>query len=371
MTNSSNVKRCRVRELGIEPGILPTGVLNAITDIGDVRVGHTTIDEGESVRTGVTAILPHGGNVFQRKVIAGCAVGNGFGKATGLIQVRELGVIETPIVLTSTLAVGTAVSAVVRWTLAQPGNEEVTSVNAVVGECNEGLLNDGRAMRIRQDDVISAIDRAKPRMIEEGDIGAGTGVSALGFNAGIGTASRALPESLGGWQVGAIVQPNFGGVLSIDGIPLGKMTGRHTFSEQLTAATKPTDSHPWDRADEHGSCMIVLATDAPLTSRQLNRLASRAFIGMARTGAFMSNGSGDIAIAFSTARTFPHQSDQRTHTIDDVRNDAVSPLFLAAVEATEEAIYNGLTMSQTMSGHKGRVVEGVDLDLLRRAVYRR
>jgi D-aminopeptidase len=372
MPNQSQTRRCRVRDLGIEPGVLPTGKLNAITDVKGVRVGHTTIIEGESIQTGVTAILPHGGNVFQDKVFAGCAVGNGFGKTAGLVQVRELGIVETPIVLTSTLAVGTAMIAVVRWTLAQQGNEDVTSINAVVGECNEGLLNDARAMRVREEDVVRAIEGATPQAtVEEGNVGAGTGVTALGFKAGIGTSSRALPGSLGGWTVGAIVQPNFGGVLRIDGIPVGELTGRHVFSDHLNTEQVPNRGSSSALTDDRGSCMIVLATDAPLSPRQLNRLASRAFLGMARTGAFMSNGSGDVAITFSTAQTVPHASEERTINILDVRDDAVSPLLLAAVEATEEAIYNGLTMSETMTGHQGRTVEEIDLDLLRKAVSRR
>lgn len=359
MTDHAGVSRCRVRELGIVPGVLPSGVLNAITDVGDVRVGHSTIIEDASIRTGVTAILPHSGNLFQEKVIAGCAVGNGFGKPAGLVQVRELGAIETPIVLTNTLAVGTAVNATIRWTLAQPDNQDVSSVNAVVGECNEGLLNDLRAMRVSEDDVLASIDSAEGQMPAEGNVGAGTGVTAMGFKAGIGTSSRTLPESLGGWTVGVLVQPNCGGVLTIDGIHIGRMTQRHSFSSDLREAP-----------DDLGSCMIVLATDAPIESRQLNRLASRCFLGLARTGAFMSNGSGDFAIAFSTAQKIPHTAKGRTSEIRTVRNDAVSPLFLAAVEATEEAVYNGLTMAQTMTGCAGRTVDAIDLALLRDAFGR-
>jgi D-aminopeptidase len=341
----------------VKPGILPPGKWNAITDVPGVRVGHQTIVEGESVRTGVTAILPHAGNLFQRKVPAAVYVGNGFGKAAGFLQVRELGNIETPIVLTNTLAVGVAVDAVAGWTLAQPGNEQVRSVNAVVGETNDGYLNDIRARRVTGRDVVAAIEAARaspPGPVPEGSVGAGTGTSALGWKGGVGTSSRVLPDKLGGYAVGALVQSNFGGVLTIDGVRVGEALGRYDFQEQL-AAGPPGD----------GSCMIVLATDAPLSPRNLERLARRAVLGLARAGSYMSNGSGDFVIAFSTKNLEDHAPTRPIRQSEELSNDFVSPLVLAAVESVEEAIDNSLLKATTVTGHQGHGVEAIPIDRLK------
>ena len=288
--------RPRIRELGVEPGIFPPGPLNAITDVEGVRVGHRTLIRGESIRTGVTAIVPHGGNVFQSKAPAAVYVGNGFGKAAGFLQVQELGNIETPIVLTSTLSVGTAIEALVAWTLEQPGNQEVRSVNAIVGETNDGFLNDIRGGHVTGEDVCAAIAAARSGPVQEGSVGAGTGTMALGWKGGIGTSSRVLPQGLGGYTVGALVQTNYGGVLTIDGAPVGERLGRYDFRDHVRN----------NQGD--GSCMIVLATNAPLSSRNLERLAKRAVLGLARTGSYMSNGSGDFVIAFSTRKPRPLRS---------------------------------------------------------------
>jgi D-aminopeptidase len=345
--------RPRIRDLGVEPGIFTPGPLNAITDVEGVRVGHRTLNRGESVRTGVTAILPHGGNVFQSKTPAAVYVGNGFGKAAGFLQIQELGNLETPIVLTSTLSVGLAVDAVVGWTLEQPGNQEVRSVNAVVGETNDGFLNDIRGRHVTAEDVRAAIAAARTGPVEEGSVGAGTGTMALGWKGGIGTASRVLPQSLGGYTVGALVQSNFGGVLTIDGAPVGERLGRHDFREQVQGSP------------ETGSCMVVLATNAPLSSRNLERLAKRAVLGLARVGGYMSNGSGDFVIAFSTRNLVPYESKERTLTVEELSNDAMSPLFLAVVEAVEEAVYNSLLKASTVTGHQGHTGEAIPVDRVR------
>src|SRR5262249_19810954 len=355
--------RPRIRELGVKPGILPPGKWNAITDVPGVRVGHQTIVEGESVRTGVTAILPHAGNLFQKKVPAAVYVGNGFGKAAGFLQVRELGNIETPIILTNTLAVGIAVDAVAGWTLAQPGNEQVRSVNAVVGETNDGYLNDIRARRVTGRDVVAAIEtaRASPAgPVPEGSIGAGTGTSALGWKGGIGTSSRVLPEKLGGYAVGALVQSNFGGVLTIDGARVGEALGRYDFKSDLAAG--PAGG---------GACMIVIATDAPLSSRNLERLARRAVMGLARSGSYMSNGSGDFVIAFSTKNLEDHAPPKPTRQVEELQNDFVSPLFLAAVEAVEEAVDNSLLKATTVTGYQGHTMEAIPIDRLKEILSKR
>jgi len=315
------------------------------------------------VRTGVTAVLPHGGDLFFEKVPAAVYVGNGFGKAAGFLQVQELGWIETPIVLTNTLSVGTAVEAVVAWTLEQPGHEEVRSVNAVVGETNDGWLNDIRGLHVRRQDVYAAIEAAEAGPVEEGSVGAGTGTSALGWKGGIGTASRRLPEGLGGWTVGALVQSNFGGVLTIDGVRVGEALGRYSFQEHLEPVAEGTGQTQPEAADE-GSCMIVLATDAPLGSRNLERLAKRAVLGLARTGSFMSNGTGDFVIAFSTADRIPHGAHEPL-AVERLPNARMSPLFLAAVEAVEEAVYNSLTRATTVRGRDGHVREALPLGALR------
>ena len=373
------MERPRLRDLGISPGILPAGPLNAITDVRGVLVGHRTIVMGNSVRTGVTAILPHTGNLFQSKTPAAVYVGNGFGKAAGFLQVRELGTIETPIVLTSTLSVGTAVDAVIAWTLEQPGNETVRSVNALVGETNDGYLNDIRSRPVTAADVRAAIAAAEGGSVPEGSVGAGTGTRALGWKGGIGTASRRLPDALGGHTVGALVQTNFGGILTIDGRKVGEILGRHAYRDETAPPAKtpaatdpaavgsndvsPTLAHA--RNEDAGSCMIVLATDAPLDARNLERLAARAVMGLARTGSFMDNGSGDFVIAFSTANLEPHDPKERVRTIRILNNDAVSPLFLAAVESVEEAIINSLLRATAVTGHEGHSVDAIPIDRLR------
>jgi D-aminopeptidase len=345
----SAAERPRIRELGFEPGVLEPGPLNAITDVEGVRVGHRTLIEGEDVRTGVTAIVPHGGNVFQSKVPAGAWPANAFGKAAGLLQVQELGNLETPIVLTNTLCVGTAVQALVDWTLEQSGNETVRSVNAVVGETNDGYLNEIRSCAVRPLDVYLAIEEAEPGPVAEGSVGAGTGTRAFGWKGGIGTSSRVLPEELGGFTVGALVQSNFGGVLTVDGVRVGEALGAYPFR---------------DAVESGGSCMIVLATNAPLSPHDLERLASRAVMGLARTGSFMANGSGDFVIAFSTRNRVPHEKHERVGFEELLYNDFTSPLFLATVEAVEEAVLNSLVRATSVSGRDGHTVEAIDVDLL-------
>ncbi len=350
-------ERPRIRDLGVTPGVLPPGKSNAITDVAGVRVGHRTFIEGDSIRTGVTAILPHDGNLFQKKVPAAVFVGNGFGKAAGFLQVQELGNLETPIVLTNTLAVGTAVEAVVAWTLAQPGNGEVRSVNAVVGETNDGYLNDIRARRVAGKDVLAAIEAAHASTagpVAEGSAGAGTGTSALGWKGGIGTSSRVLPEKLGGYTVGALVQSNFGGILTIDGLRVGELLGPYDFKDSLPAAS-----------GRDGSCMIVIATDAPLSSRNLGRIARRAVLGLARTGSYMANGSGDFVIAFSTKNLVDHAQSKPVRYVEELGNDFMSPLFLATVESVEEAVYNSLLKATTVKGYQGHTVEAIPIDRLR------
>ena len=351
-----STSRKRVRDLGISPGILPIGAWNAITDVNGVRVGHVTLIEGEDIRTGVTAILPHDGNLFQEKVPAAIVVGNGFGKLTGSTQVEELGEIETPIVLTNTLCVPRAMEAVIEWTLAQQGNEEVRSVNPVVGETNDGMLNNIRRMAVTKEHVIEAIENTASNPVAEGSVGAGTGTVCFGWKGGIGTSSRLLSENLGGYTVGALVQSNFGGVLQMDGIPVGKRLGQYYLKEQL------------EDASADGSIMIVLATDAPLSDRNLKRLAKRALAGLARTGAAMSNGSGDYVIAFSTAEEVRRTPERRSKVwaYPEVPNDRMSPLFQAAIEATEEAIYNSLSMATASSGYMGRNVDALPLEALKR-----
>jgi D-aminopeptidase len=349
-------ERPRIRDLGVSPGILPTGRWNAITDVAGVRVGQRTLIEGDSIRTGVTAILPHGENLFQQKAPAGVFVGNGFGKAAGFLQVAELGNIETPIVLTNTLAVGTAVAAVVRWTLEQQGNAEVRSVNAVVGETNDGWgLNDIRALRVSAADVVAAISTAATGPVAEGSVGAGTGTVAFGWKGGIGTSSRKLPDPLGGYTVGALVQTNYDGLLMIDGVRVGEALRRFAFQDVLSGP----------RRSGGGSCMIVLATDAPLSSRNLERLAKRAVLGLARTGSFMGNGSGDFVIAFSTKNRVPYAPRQPVRGVEELENDAMDGLFLAAVESVEESVYNSLTKATAVTGAGGRTFEAIPIPRLR------
>ena len=343
-------ERPRLRDLGIEPGILQPGPLNAITDVEGVMVGHRTLIEGEGIRTGVTAIVPHDGNVFQWKVPAAVFPANAFGKAAGFLQVQELGNLETPIVLTNTLCVGTTVQAVVDWTLQQPGNEEVQSVNAVVGETNDGYLNDIRTCSVRPLDVFLAIEEAEDGPVPEGSVGAGVGTTAFGFKGGIGTSSRILPESLGSFTVGALVQSNFGGVLTVDGMRVGEALGESSYRRAID--------------ESGGSCMIVLATDAPLSPRNLERMAARAVMGLARTGSFMANGSGDFVIAFSTRNPVPDEVVDGISREELLRNDLMSPLFLATVEAVEEAVLNSILMATTVTGRDGNTREAIPIELL-------
>jgi D-aminopeptidase len=347
--------RKRVRELGRAPGVLPSGTLNTITDVSGVKVGHITLIEGDDIRTGVTAILPHGGNLFQDKVPAAIVVGNGFGKLMGSTQAEELGEIETPIVLTNTLSVPRAAEAIIDWTLAQAGNEEVRSISPVVGETNDGILNNIRKMAVTKEHVTQAIQSASSGPVQEGCVGAGTGTVCFGWKGGIGTSSRQLPKNLGEYTVGALVQTNFGGILQMDGIPVGKRLGQYYLKEQL------------DDTSADGSVMIILATDAPLADRNLKRLAKRGLTGLAKTGASMSNGSGDYVIAFSTNEDVRRTRERRSKvwSYAELPNDLMSPLFQSAIEATEEAIYNSLCMAETMTGNNGITVESLPLERLK------
>lgn len=359
-------ERARARDLGAAPGVLPTGALNAITDVEGVRVGHVTLTEGETIRTGVTAVLPHGGDLYMDKVPAAVAVGNGFGKLMGVTQIRELGEIETPIILTNTLSVPAGAEGVIGWTLDQEGHEGIVSVNAVVGETNDSRLNDIRARAVTPDHVREAIETAAAGPVAEGAVGAGTGTVAFGWKGGIGTSSRALPASLDGYTVGVLVQSNFGGVLSVDGVKAGEALGQYYLKEQLDS----------DRAD--GSIMIVVATDAPLDDRNLERLAHRALAGLARTGASMTNGSGDYVIAFSTAEPVRRTPARRqgVESYAKLGNDRVSPLFQAVIEATEEAILNSLFMAESVTGYdsaarEARHIEAIPLDKVRALIEAR
>ena len=353
-SRSSNT-RPRASDLGLRVGILPTGPLNAITDVAGVEVGHTTIISGDNVRTGVTAVLPHSDNLYRDKVPGAIFVGNGFGKLTGSTQVDETGEIETPIVLTNTVSVPRVADAVTTYILTLPGNEDVLSVNPVIGETNDGYLNDIRGRHITPDDVFAAIKKAKTGPVEEGNVGAGTGTVAFGWKGGIGTSSRKLPQNLGGYTVGVLVQTNFGGVLTIAGAPVGQELGQYYLHNELQEGSGK------EKAD--GSCMIVIATDAPIDARNLRRLAGRAWLGMARAGSAASNGSGDYAIAFSTAPHLRIHTSEKlpTRHVELLTNDAMSPLFLAVIEATEEAIYNSMFRAATMSGN-GHTVEGLPID---------
>jgi len=342
--------RGRVRDFGIAPGILSPGKWNAITDVADVSVGQTTLILGDSIRTGVTVIIPHQGNVFQQKVPAAVYVGNGFGKAIGFTQIEELGNIESPIALTNTLNVWQVADAMAGYVLGQPGNEAVRSVNVVVGETNDGWLNDIRRRHVHNEHVMQAIANAKSGPVAEGCVGAGTGTRALGFKGGIGTSSRVLPKNKGGYTVGVLVQTNFGGILTINGAPVGEELNNYYMAEDVPYVVD-------------GSCMIVIATDAPLSARNLKRLAKRTYLAFGEVGSFSSNGSGDYTIAFSVHPDvrIPYQTKETEMTIPQLRNDEMSPLFLAAVEATEEAIYNSLFMATDMSGQKSRVMKALPI----------
>jgi D-aminopeptidase len=354
-------QRPRAREAGVIVGIFETGPVNAITDVAGVRVGQTTVVR-PGVNTGVTAILPHEGNIFREKVPAAIVVGNGFGKLAGVTQVMELGEIETPILLTCTLCVWRAADAMVGWLLARPGMEDVRSINPVVGETNDGGLNDIRSRPISPEDVVHALESAASGPVEEGAVGAGRGTSAFGFKGGIGTSSRVLPQSGGGYTVGVLVQSNFGGVLTINGAPVGRELGRYSFQRDVSRAGRSGDDPDAARLDSpDGSIMMVVATDAPLDSRNLERLANRALVGLSRTGATESNGSGDYVIAFSTAESVRRGGNGRTRTIEDLDNDAMTPLFQAVAEATEEAVYNSLFKAVSVSGPRN-TVEALPLD---------
>jgi D-aminopeptidase len=343
----------RARDLGIRPGVLSPGPLNAITDVAGVRVGHVTLKQGTAVNTGVTVVLPHGGNLFQDKVPAGFAVGNGFGKFAGSTQIKELGEIETPIVLTNTLSVAEGMKGVIEYTLSQPGNQDIRSVNAIVGETNDGFLNDIRRRVVTSDHVLQAISKAQAGPVVEGAVGAGTGTINFGWKGGIGTSSRQLPGKLGGYTVGVLVQTNYGGVLQMDGLPVGKELGQYYLKDAI------------DRGDANGSIILVVATDAPLSDRNLERLAGRALSAIARTGSPATNGSGDYAVAFSTADTVRRTPERRRSVSDiaELPNNQVSPLFEACMEASEEAIYNALVAAVTTQGFEG-TIRALPLDRL-------
>ncbi|WP_459416357.1 DmpA family aminopeptidase [Flagellimonas sp.] len=336
----------RLRDHKIEIGVLQPGAFNAITDVPGVQVGHFTLIEGDAIRTGVTSILPHSGNIFQEKVPAAIYVGNGFGKLAGYTQVKELGNLETPIILTNTLSVPIAMNALIGYTLNQPENKNVRSVNAVVGETNDGYLNDIRGRHVTEEHVLQAISNAKSGPVTEGNVGAGTGTICFGFKGGIGTSSRVLPKKSGGYTVGVLVQTNFGGILRVAGVEVGKKLGHYSNSFKYSP---------------DGSCMIVVLTDAPLDSRNLERLAKRAILGLARTGGIASNGSGDYVISISTAEAcrIPYQADDPIQLHPTLRNGAMTPLFLATIEATEEAILNSLFAGETMMGRDGHKIEAL------------
>ncbi len=365
MPTETKNSRPRAREIGLKIGVLPTGALNAITDVAGVRVGHATVFRGENVRTGVTAVLPHGGNLFAEKVPGAVFVGNGFGKLMGSTQVNELGEIETPILLTSTLSVPRAADFLLDYMLALPGNEAAQSINPLVAETNDGFLNDIRGRHISKADVFVAIEGAKTGAVEEGSVGAGTGTIAFGWKGGIGTSSRKLPASLGNFTVGVLVQTNFGGVLQIDGAPVGVELGKYYLIDALEkdAARRSADLN--DAAD--GSIIIVIATDAPVDARNLQRMAARSMMGLARTGGAGTNGSGDYAIAFSAApelriKTLNSNEPRKANLLS---NDAMSPLFLATIEATEEAIYNSLFRAVSVTGRDKRAIEALPLERTR------
>ena len=340
-----------LREWGFHTGIFQPGTYNAITDVPGVTVGHVTLIQGDSVRTGVTAIVPHQGNIFRNKVPAAIYVGNGFGKLAGVTQVNELGNIETPVVLTDTLSVAAGIEGVVRYTLMQPGNEQERSVNAVVGETNDGRLNDICGMHITPQMVIDAINNAHGGPVEQGCVGAGTGTICFGFKGGIGTSSRVLPESLGGYTIGVLVQTNYGGILEIDGVQVGQKLQKHDFIDHVRKS---------ENVD--GSCMMVVVTDAPLDSRNLERVAKRAMMGMAKTGGIASNGSGDYVIAMSVAPGNLIDSRAKTITSTVLANGEMSSIFAATIEATAEALWNSLFMADPMTGKGGYHVDALPVE---------
>ena len=349
--------RVRARDLGLAPGIFAPGKHNAITDVDGVRVGHVTLHEGDHIRTGVTAVLPHAGNAYLSRVPAAIHVGNGFGKLVGSTQVNELGELETPILLTCTLCVWKAADAMADWMLQQPGMQDVRSINPVVGETNDGGLNDIRRRPLSAAAVVQALENAKEGPVAEGSVGAGKGTVAFGWKGGIGTSSRKLPASLGGWTVGVLVQANYGGVLQMGGAPVGVELGRYSFKNAVDA----------ERGD--GSVIIVIATDAPLSDRNLRRLASRAMMGLGRTGSSASNGSGDYAIAFSTSESVRRAFGAKNLDVSELPNDAMSAVFQASVDAVEESVYNALLMATTERGN-GITVDAIPLDRVRAILHR-
>ncbi|GAA4278871.1 DmpA family aminopeptidase [Aquimarina mytili] len=346
ISSSMLAQQKRARDYGIEIGVLEPGKNNAITDVKGVKVGHTTLIEGDNIRTGVTAIIPHEDNIYQNKVPAAIYIGNGYGKLAGYSQVKELGNIETPVILTNTLSVAAATEALISYTLENPENKEVKSVNSVVGETNDGWLNDIRGRHVHQKHVLEALQNASPGIVQEGNVGAGTGTVCFEYKGGIGTASRVLPKSVGGFTLGVLVQTNFGGVLEINGVPIDKELDRLSKYSQYSA---------------DGSCMMVVITDAPLDSRNLERIAKRAMLGLAKTGGIASNGSGDFVIAMSTAKEnlVPNKSESSFNALKVLRNEEVTPLFQATIEATEEAIINSLFTAETMTGHEGHTVPSI------------
>jgi D-aminopeptidase len=365
-TAQDTAARPRARDIGLIVGVFQPGANDAITDVAGVEVGQKTVIEGDSVRTGVTAILPHPGNVFFSRVPAAIYVGNGFGKLLGVTQVQELGELETPILLTCTLCVWKAADAMVGWLLTRPGMQDVRSINPVVGETNDGTLNDIRIRPIKPADVVSALESAKGGPVEEGAVGAGAGTIAFGWKGGIGTSSRVLPQSLGGYTVGVLVQTNFGGILMMNGAPVGQALGQYAFKGQVEGGmggeSSPAASYdPASDKQEWGSCMMVVATDAPLSDRNLGRLAKRAIMGLARTGSYASNGSGDYVIAFSTANGVRRTITPGVHSVDDLNNESMSGLFEATVEATQEAIYNSLLKAVTVTSN-GHTVQALPLN---------
>ena len=346
---SVDAQRVRARDLGVKPGVFAPGAINAITDVAGVKVGHATVIEGDSVRTGVTAILPHDGNPYLDRVPAALFVGNGFGKLIGVTQLRELGELETPILLTCTLCVWKAADAMVEWLLAKPGMQGVRSINPVVAETNDGSLNAIRTRPIRAEHVRAALESASGGVVAEGSVGAGTGTVAFGWKGGIGTSSRVLPRSLGGWTVGVLVQSNFGGILQVLGAPVGRELGQYSFKPET----------PSQRGD--GSIVMIVATDAPLSDRNLERLGARAIMGLSRTGSSASNGSGDYVIAFSTSLKVRRAVAAKTLATEELANEEMSGLFEGVVEATEEAIYNSLFMATSVTG-SGRTVSAIPID---------
>ncbi len=349
--NMGITQKQRPRELGLITGVMSTGPLNAITDLEGVKVGHFTWIEGEDIRTGVTTIIPHGGNIFENKVPAAIYVGNGFGKLAGITQVEELGNLETPILLTNTLSVAAGIEGLISYTLKSSTNSDIRSVNALVGETNDGYLNNIARRMISADHVLSALETATAGEIEEGNVGAGTGTVCFGYKGGIGTSSRVLPKQSGGYTVGVLVQSNFGGLLMINGVSMAGKLQDYNVPSSITG-------------DGDGSCMIVVGTDAPLSARNLKRLAKRAMLGLARTGGIASNGSGDYVIAFSTftENQIPHHSTELVNTTLELRNDAMSPLFNAVIEATEEAILNSMFMAEDMGGYKGHIIKALPVE---------